>query len=138
MIIPNLMVQDMQASLTFYREILGFELQFALDADRKMHPDPAGKPIIFATLQWGEAQLMLQTVESLAEELSTFAADSKPAASGTIYLRGYHPELLADKDIADITIKGPFQQWYGMQELYLRDPDGYVICCGAPEGAPPG
>ncbi len=138
MIIPNLMVQNMAASLAFYRELLGFELQFALDAERKMHTDPVGKPIVFATLQWENAQLMLQTVESLADELPTFTAQSKPAASGTVYLRGYHPNTLSGKDIAGITIKGPFQQWYGMQELYLRDPDGYVICLGAPEGAPPG
>jgi hypothetical protein len=52
-------------------------------------------------------------------------------------LRGYHPDEVADKDVSAITVKGPIKQWYGMVELYLRDPDGYIICLAAPEGPPP-
>lgn len=137
MIIPNLMVEDMHASLAFYRDVLGFELRMALDADKQMHTNPTGKPIVFATLAWGEAELMLQTVESLADDLPVFTPQSKPAASGTIYVRGFHPDELSNLDLTDITVKGPFQQWYGMKELYLRDPDGHIICLGAAEGAPP-
>jgi catechol 2,3-dioxygenase-like lactoylglutathione lyase family enzyme len=72
MIVPNLMVSDMQASIAFYRDLLGFTLAFALDSERGMHDDPVGKPIVFASLKWGEAELMLQTVESLAEDLPVF------------------------------------------------------------------
>lgn len=138
MIVPNLMVSDMQASIAFYRDVLAFTLAFALDSERGMHDDPVGKPIIFASLKWGQAELMLQTVESLAEDLPVFAKTSKPTASGTILLRGYHPDQVADKDVRAITVKGPIKQWYGMVELYLRDPDGYILCLAAPEGPPPG
>lgn len=137
MIVPNLMVSDMQASIAFYRDLLGFTLVFALDDQRAMHDDPGGKAIVFASLKWGDAEIMLQTVESLAEDLPVFTDTSKPTASGTIFLRGYHPEQVADKDVGAITVKGPVKQWYGMIELYLRDPDGYIICLAAPEGPPP-
>lgn len=138
MIIPNLMVTDIQASLAFYRGLLGFDLVFAIDRERNIHQDPAGKPISFATLAWNDAQLMLQTVDSLAQELSVFSSTSEPTPSGTIYVRGYHPDMLEGKDLGDTVVKAPFLQWYGMKEIYLRDPDGYIICLGAPDGAPPG
>lgn len=137
MIIPNLMVTDIQASLAFYRGLLGFDLVFAIDRERNIHQDPVGKPISFATLAWNDAQLMLQTVDSLAQELSIFSSTSEPTPSGTIYVRGYHPDMLEGKDLGDTVVKAPFLQWYGMKEIYLRDPDGYIICLGAPDGAPP-
>lgn len=137
MIIPNLMVTDIHASLAFYRALLGFDLVFAFDQEKNDHQETAGKPIVFATLAWNDAQLMLQTVNSLAEELPVFRSDAKPTPSGTIYVRGYHPDLLEGKDLGDRVVKAPFLQWYGMKEIYLRDPDGYIVCLGAPEGAPP-
>lgn len=137
MIIPNLMVRDIHASIAFYRDVLGFDLVFALDKDKQDHRDPTGKPIIFATLAWNDAQLMLQTIESLAEELPVFTPASQPTPSGTIYIRGYHPDQVEGRELGDRVVKPPFLQWYGMKEIYLRDPDGYIVCLGAPEGAPP-
>lgn len=137
MIIPNLMVTDIHASLAFYRELLGFDLVFAIDQEKTIHQETAGKPISFATLAWNDAQLMLQTVDSLAEDLAVFGPASVPTPSGTIYIRGFHPDRLEGKDLGDRVVKAPFQQWYGMKEIYLRDPDGYIICLGAAEGAPP-
>lgn len=137
MIIPNLMVTNIHASLAFYRELLGFDLVFALDAQKNNHKDTNGKPITFATLAWNDAQLMLQTIDSLADELPVFTRASRPAPSGTIYVRGYHPDRLQGKDVGDCLVKAPFLQWYGMKEVYLRDPDGYIICLGAAEGEPP-
>jgi catechol 2,3-dioxygenase-like lactoylglutathione lyase family enzyme len=137
MIIPNLMVRDIHASLAFYREMLDFDLVFAIDRERNIHQDPSDKPITFATLAWNDAQLMLQTVDSLAEDVPSFSPSSEPTPSGTIYVRGYHPDRLAGRDLSAITVKAPFLQWYGMKELYLRDPDGYIICLGAAEGTPP-
>ncbi|MEM1286123.1 MAG: VOC family protein [Pseudomonadota bacterium] len=137
MIIPNLLVTDMGASIAFYRDTLGFELTMALDTDRAMHTDPEGKAIVFATLAWKEAQLMLQTAASLADDLDLFTPASQPAASGTIYLRGFDPDTIDRDALGDAVLKAPFLQWYGMKELYLKDPNGYVLCLGIPEGAPP-
>lgn len=137
MIIPNLMVTDIHASLAFYQEILGFGLVFAIGQEKTIHQETAGKPIVFATLAWNDAQLMLQTVDSLARDLAVFSATSVPTPSGTIYIRGFHPDRLVGKDLGDTVVKASFQQWYGMKEIYLRDPDGYIICLGAAEGTPP-
>lgn len=134
-IIPNLMVADMPASLGFYRDLLGFEVQFLVAASRDMRPPETDGDCIFASLKWAGAELMLQTATSLAEDLP----GTTPSGSfaGTIYLRGYDPEAALRSVPADCVVKGPFRQWYGMRELYLRDPDGHILCLGVPEGPPP-
>lgn len=80
---------------------------------------------------------MLQTVDSLADELPMFAGGQVPVAAGTIYFRGLHPNTLRDRVLPDQIVKGPALSWCGMMELYVSDPDGHVICLGAPEGLPP-
>ena len=135
MIIPNLMVRDLGRSVAFYRDGLGMDLVFALGPDRQMPEAPEGG--VFATLEWEGAQLMLQTVESLAQELPVFAPGQAPMPGGTVYLRGMEPEPVLARLPAEAVIRPPFRQWYGMREAYLRDPDGHVICMGVPDGAPP-
>lgn len=137
-IIPNLLVTDMQTSIAFYRDALDMKLVMAVDRDRQMFgegDDASGA--VFAILEWNGGQLMLQTAESLSAELQVFEAQQKPAASGTIYFRDLHPKDVLARVSESQVIKGPTLQWYGMMELYLQDPDGYVVCVGAPEGPPP-
>ncbi|WP_417454492.1 VOC family protein [Kiloniella sp.] len=149
MIIPNLMVTDIEASLNFYREILGMELVVLVSPQRDVAFEGNGAGAAFATLEWKAqnpdgnsknqpgGQIMLQTAQSLSDELPSFSAKSSPTPSGTIYFRGLDPEVILKKASRDIVIKGPLQQWYGMHELYLKDPDGYIICVGVPAGEAP-
>ncbi len=137
-IIPNLLVTDIEKSIIFYRDTLDMKLVMAVDRNRKMLVEGEGASgAVFAILEWNGGQLMLQTAESLSEELSTFESQQKPVASGTIYFRDLHPKDVLERVSEAQVIKGPSLQWYGMMELYLRDPDGYVVCVGAPEGPPP-
>lgn len=138
MIVPNLMVTDMARSLAFYRDLLGLRLDFAVAADRSLLSETDGRDAVFATLDWNGAQLMLQTAESLAGELPVLAAGLPASPGGTIYLRGFDPEPVLPRLPEAAIVRGPFLQWYGMRELYLRDPDGHILCLGVPEGAPPG
>ena len=134
MIVPNLMVSDMARSVRFYRDTLGMTLTMTVSPERDVGwPGDVGGAA-FAVLEWDGAQLMLQTVESLAGELSVSAAGRGPAPSGTIYFRGMHPSSVRDRVGDEQVVKGPERSWYGMMELYLRDPDGYAACVGAPDG----
>ena len=134
-IIPNLLVTDMQRSIAFYRDTLDMKLVMAASRDRQILSD--GEEAVFAILEWNGGQLMLQSAESLADELPVFEAQQRPAASGTIYFRDLHPKDVIERVTEEQIVKGPELQWYGMMELYLRDPDGYIICIGTPEGPPP-
>ena len=119
MIVASLMVSDMARSVRFYRDILGMTLTMTVSPEREVGwpGEPSGAT--FAVLEWDEAQLMLQTVESLAGELAVFAPDHVPAPSGTIYFRGLHPESVRDRVAAEDVAKGPERSWYGMMELYV-------------------
>jgi len=137
MIVPNLMVTDMARSLGFYCDVLVMTLTAGVTADRQMVMDPADPAIVFAVLDWNGAQLMLQTVASLAAELPVFDPQQAPTPAGTIYFRDLEPDAVVGRVPADRIVKGPVQQWYGMKEVYLRDPDGHIVCLGTPEGPPP-
>jgi len=136
-IIPNLMVSDMRRSVAFYRDILGMTVVVMVAADRSILAVDAAAEAVFTTLEWNGAQLMLQTTESLARELDAISPDHRPTASGTVYFRGFDPDTVLGKLAPEQVLRGPLRQWYGMRELYLRDPDGYILCLGIPDGPPP-
>ena len=138
MIVPNLMVSDMARSVRFYRDTLGMTLIMTVSPEREVGWPGEASGAAFSVLEWDGAQLMLQTVESLAGELAVFAPDHAPVASGTIYFRGLHPGSVWERVAEENVVRGPERSWYGMMEMYVRDPDGYVICLGAPEGRPSG
>lgn len=96
-----------------------------------------GNNVAFTIMEWNGAELMLQTQESLAEELPLFKGPSIPPPSTAIYFRGLHPDTVKDRVQPMQIVKGPFLQWYGMLEIYLRDPDGHIVCLTAPQGDPP-
>ena len=129
------MISNMPRSIAFYRDVLGMKLTMMVGADQQIISD--GEKAVFAALDWDGSQLMLQTIDSLSAELPEFDSNSKPTPSGTIYFRNLHPQSIAGRVSKDQIIKGPVLQWYGMMELYIHDPDGYIICVGAPQGAPP-
>ncbi|MCG8490240.1 MAG: hypothetical protein MI743_01385, partial [Sneathiellales bacterium] len=62
---------------------------------------------------------------------------TEPGLSGTIYLRGFSPDAILSRLPSEQILRGPVQQWYGMRELYFRDPDGYILCVGNAEGQAP-
>ncbi len=145
MIIPNLLVRDIHESLKFYRGLLGMELMVLVSPTKEVSFEGDGKGAAFASLEWkadenvpqSGGQLMLQTAHSLSEELSDFSKQSQPTASGTIYFRGFDPDKITKNVPDELIIKEPFEQWYGMKEVYLKDPDGYIICFGIPYGQAP-
>lgn len=138
MIITNLMVADMVRSIAFYRDVIGMTVKMTVSPDRETEFGANdGANVAFAILEWNGAELMLQTQHSLSQELPIFAGPTMPAPSTAIYVRGLHPDTVKDRVQHANIVKGPFLQWYGMRELYLRDPDGHIVCLTAPEGDPP-
>ena len=126
-IVPNLAVTELARSLKFYRRILDFDVVFIIGKDNETIEDPERG--LFAMIERDGQNLMLQTCESLAEELPIFEG-RPPTPGGTIYFRGLDPDLVKERVEPTEIVKGPFRQWYGMRELYLRDPDGHIICVG--------
>jgi glyoxylase I family protein len=119
---PLLSVFDMPTSVKFYCEVLGFEV-VANDGKPAPHFD-------WALLRMNGTELMLNTAYDEGERPP--APD--PARIGT------HRDVTLyfgcpDVDAAyahlrgmGINVKEPKIAPYGMKQLYLTDPDGYLLC----------
>jgi len=131
MIFPNLMVKDVVASATFYRDVVGMTVMFYAAADQGVLSDgeETGHDIVFAMLELNGAQLGLQEVKSLASEIPEAVPTETPTMTGSVYFRETDLGAIQKRINQDQVIKEPKTSWYGMREMYVSDPDGYVICC---------
>ena len=119
-IIPLLNVQEVERSLGFWRDILGFEVLASADDD--------GRPW-WARIRKGQVDLMLNGKgDDPAPRLSRprfrdvvlyIALDDVHA-----FVRGMREK--------GISIEDPETQEYGVDETYLVDPDGYELAFTSP------
>jgi catechol 2,3-dioxygenase-like lactoylglutathione lyase family enzyme len=110
---PLLHVRDLQRSVAFYRDVLGFRVHGMFPED-----DPS-----WAGLHSGNARIMLSSREA-----------GDPAFTGAIYM---YPDSIDDawqrlRHDADV-IEPLHVTEYGMREFAIRDPDGYRVNFGEPE-----
>lgn len=115
---PNLVVSNVERSVAFYCDTLGFTLTQKV---------PDQSPLVFATVQSGDVEIFLNAPEPAMAEYPAFK--SKPIG-GTLTLfmevEGIAPlhEALAGR----VTVVMPLERkWYGVTEFAIVDPDGYVI-----------
>jgi uncharacterized glyoxalase superfamily protein PhnB len=115
---PNLMVEDVERTLMFYRDTLGFQVVTTL-------PDSA--PFDFAIVQRDGVELMFQSRTSLSDNVPALTG-SPIGASQTFYIEvtGIRDlyEQLRDKIEIVVDFHSTF---YGTQEFYFRDPNGYIL-----------
>ena len=120
--VPLLQVFDMQTSLTFYCDVLGFQIVDKTEQDW------------WAMIKLGDAVLMLNTA---------YEDDKRPQSPDPRRVRGHRdvslyfecPDL--DGLHAHLRSKGcdakpPANTSYGLRQLSVRDPDGYELCFTAP------
>lgn len=133
------MVLDVAEAVMFYRDVIGGEIGFVVDANQESAmdgtiPDDA----VFAMVRIGASELMLQDRMNLVDDAPMVTADSEPGGTFALYLRVPDVDAVVAKLPADTEVLKPLQMtWYGMKEIWVRDPAGYVITIGTPEGDPP-
>lgn len=133
------MVIDVAEALHFYRDVIGGEIAFVVDADQQTTmdgtiPDNAA----FASVRVGDNELMLQERLSLVADAPMVTADSQPGGTFTLYFRVDDVDAIVSRLPEGTEVLKPLQKtWYGMKEVWVRDPAGYVITIGTPEGSPP-
>ncbi|MBE7637335.1 hypothetical protein GUA87_10800 [Sneathiella sp. P13V-1] len=135
MIVPNLMVKDVVKAAAFYRDVIGMKVLYFITKDQQVlnDGDEAGQDIVFTTVELDGQQLMLQRTDSLGEDMPNAKQADQPIFTGTIYFRDHDPKAVQKRATKDQIIREPKLSWYGMNELYLRDTDGYVICVAKAE-----
>jgi catechol 2,3-dioxygenase-like lactoylglutathione lyase family enzyme len=124
---PLLQVLDMERSLAFYRDVLGFEV---------VRSAPPGDACDWCLLRRGGIEVMLNTqYERPARPPGPDPA--RVAGHGDTTLFFACPDL--DAAWAHLRTHGveagpPVTRDYGMRQLGFRDPDGYGLCLQWPVG----
>ena len=126
---PNLMTKDVNATVKFYRDRLGFQLMMGVPFNSETAVEELSDdiPLQYAMLTRDSAMVMAQHQQSLAEECDLFS-DRPVATSGTFYMEVENLDQLLPGLGDDIEIALPQRiTFYGMRELWIRDNNGYVI-----------
>jgi uncharacterized glyoxalase superfamily protein PhnB len=121
---PNLVVSDIDRSLAFYRDVLGFSAIATV---------PDGAPFVFVWMQRDGVNVFLNTVASIKDDQPALAA--RPiGGTATMYMAIEADSAAEGVDALFETVKPQANvimplhtQFYGMREFGVEDPDGYVI-----------
>jgi lactoylglutathione lyase len=115
---PNLMVEDVQQTLAFYHDVLGFNVLMTL---------PAQPPFDFAIVQRDQVEFMFQSRSNLSENVPALMGHAI-GASQTFYIEveGLKELYEALRDQVDIVVD-LHTTFYGTQEFYFRDENGYIL-----------
>jgi lactoylglutathione lyase len=115
---PNLVVRNVEASLKFYREILGLEKAMSV---------PDESPYVFAAVSNGTVEIFFNDQKTVAAEYPNLAATI--GGSLTLYMEVDSLQDVLDRvQKAGTKISMPVtEQFYGMREFAFEDGDGYTI-----------
>jgi uncharacterized glyoxalase superfamily protein PhnB len=116
---PNLVVRNVEASLNFYRTVLGFEPGFTV---------PDQPPYVFGSVTSGAVEIFFNDQKAVAKEYPALGA--KPiGGSLTLFIEVEGiAELFKKVQQHGARITQPMKdQFYGMREFAFEDPEGWII-----------
>lgn len=123
-IIPNLIVSDIDRSTAFYRDVLGFSIVQTV-------PDSA--PFAFVWLKRDEVSIFLNATAAVRQEHPAMAART-PGGTNTIFITMEAESVATGIDALFDRVKPQTHvfmalkdQFYGLREFGIEDPDGHVI-----------
>ena len=122
---PLVQVFNMPRSIHFYRDLLGFKVA-GKSKEKSSDPDD----VDWAMLKLSDATIMLNTA---------YDPEDVPAQRDPGRWSGHQDTCLyfgcpdVDSAYQQLIAKGlqldpPKTAWYGMKQLYLKDPDDFGIC----------
>ena len=119
-IAPFFIAKDVPSSLSFYRDLLGFDVVFSEPRD-----DP-----FFGIVTRGGAMIMFKAVE--VEPVPNYTRD--PAARWDAYVQVPDPDALAaEYSSRGVQFSKLLQDTHdGLRGFELKDADGYVLFFGRP------
>jgi catechol 2,3-dioxygenase-like lactoylglutathione lyase family enzyme len=115
---PNLIVADVERSMAFYRDVLGFEVVTTV---------PDASPYVFAIVRSGPVEVYLNAPGPATEEYPLLA-DRPIGGSLTLFIRITGVRAAYEELKGRVNVVLPLEKkWYGVTEFACTDPDGYVI-----------
>ncbi|ABD53473.1 bleomycin resistance protein [Jannaschia sp. CCS1] len=124
-LVPELSVRDLDQSLRFYRDVLGFSEKIRRPEDR------------FSYLELGQAQIMIEEVpENTAATWQTGPLEAPFGRGLNLQIEVEHARALHDRIVAaGYKVFAPLKvAWYrdgtlehGQEQFLVQDPDGYLL-----------
>ena len=116
---PNLVVADVERSLRFYRDVLGFTVEQTVPPD--------AFPLVFAIMRSGPVEVYLNAPGPALEEYPAFKG--RPIGGTlTLFIRLTGVRAAYEALESRVNVVMPLEKkWYGVTEFACTDPDGYVI-----------
>jgi catechol 2,3-dioxygenase-like lactoylglutathione lyase family enzyme len=124
---PLLQVFDMPGSLAFYRDVLGFALVETAPSADQVTGDQFG----WVWLRHDTAELMLNTAYDQDAARPPAPDPARVAAHEDTALFIGCPDVDAAYEhlrAHDVPVGAPTVAPYGMKQLYVKDPDGFMLC----------
>ncbi len=117
-ITPNLMVRDVNSTIDFYTELLGFTC---------IQTVPEAGIFDWAMVQSNGVDLMFQQEKSIKDEYSELESQSGGGAL-TLYIRVKEIEKFYNEINDKVTvIKALSKTFYGANEFAIVDPNGFIL-----------
>lgn len=115
---PNLIVSNVEQSVAFYRDVLGFSVAMTV---------PDAPPFVFAGVTSGPTEVFFNAIEAASEEYPSFK-NQPIGGTLTLFFEVTEIEAAYAALAPKVRIVMPFEKkWYGMTEFAFLDPDGYII-----------
>ncbi len=112
------MIEDVNGTIAFYRDVLGFELVMSV---------PAEGPLDWALMKRGDAEVMFQARAGLREALPLFA-DRAVGGALTFYIDTDDVAGLYERVRARVNIvKEMRHTFYGTREFSIEDCNGFTL-----------
>ena len=124
----NLAVNDIASTIKYYQENFDFELQMLVDESKTIFDTEIKKELnyIWAMINKDNISIMLQSIESLKEDVGVFFENI--GASLTLYIEVENVDELYLKIKDKVSIyKEIDTTWYGQKEFYIKDINGYIL-----------
>lgn len=112
---PLLSVRDMQRSIRFYRDHLGFEVVGAAEAEGAVY---------WCRLRRGGACLMLQQFEG--------AAVGRAGGDALYVICEDADDIFSELEAKGVDVQRPVVAEYGMKQLLVPEPDGRTLVFESP------
>jgi uncharacterized glyoxalase superfamily protein PhnB len=125
----NMMVEDVNRTVDFYSEVLGFDFVMGVPEDSQeiVTARQKGQTLGFAIAKCGNVEMMFQTKKSLTREVPEFDG-MKIGGSLTFYVEVENVSALYEELKDKITVIKEMQTtFYGKREFHIRDCNGYVL-----------
>jgi uncharacterized glyoxalase superfamily protein PhnB len=115
---PNLVVSNVERSMAFYRDVLGFKVDVTV---------PDASPYVFASVQSGPVEIFLNAPEPALAEYPAFK-DRPIGGTLTLFIDVADIARVYESLKSRVKVTMPIEKkWYGVTEFAFEDPDGYVL-----------